>query len=224
MANTTGTSSFSRYAEIWLDEAGRERQVFTTGQIAKLAHVAPRTVTKWFDKGLLSGWKIPGSEDRRVSRESYIAFCSENKIPLIGLVQHIPVSVLSIGINPHIPVPDGGVYEYHDNFFTCYDQFNPYAVSHRIAVVIDASLGPAMAMQFVRSLRAKTPGKLLNAYLVGDLTGGEIKSAKSIGYTECYQSYELEKLREEITRFAKDEESSAAIAKRYLLERRKIKK
>ena len=40
-------------------------KVFTTGQVAKICKVAPRTVSKWFDSGRLKGYRIPGSQDRR---------------------------------------------------------------------------------------------------------------------------------------------------------------
>ena len=44
-------------------------KVFTTGQVAKICKVAPRTVSKWFDSGRLRGYRIPGSQDRRIPRE-----------------------------------------------------------------------------------------------------------------------------------------------------------
>ena len=34
-------------------------KVFTTGQVAKICKVAPRTVSKWFDSGRLKGYRIP---------------------------------------------------------------------------------------------------------------------------------------------------------------------
>ena len=37
-------------------------KVFTTGQVAKICKVAPRTVSKWFDSGRLRGYRIPGSQ------------------------------------------------------------------------------------------------------------------------------------------------------------------
>ena len=43
-------------------------KVFTTGQVAKICKVAPRTVSKWFDSGRLKGYRIPGSQDRRIPR------------------------------------------------------------------------------------------------------------------------------------------------------------
>ena len=52
-------------------------KVFTTGQVAKICKVAPRTVSKWFDSGRLKGYRIPGSQDRRIPREYLIRFLKE---------------------------------------------------------------------------------------------------------------------------------------------------
>lgn len=49
-------------------------QTYTTGKIAKLCEVAPRTVSQWIDKGLLRGYRIPGSQDRRVRKEELVKF------------------------------------------------------------------------------------------------------------------------------------------------------
>ena len=46
------------------------KKVFTTGQVAKICKVAPRTVSKWFDSGRLRGYRIPGSQDRISSAAS----------------------------------------------------------------------------------------------------------------------------------------------------------
>ena len=53
-------------------------KVFTTGQVAKICKVAPRTVSKWFDSGRLKGYRIPGSQDRRIPREYLIRFLKEH--------------------------------------------------------------------------------------------------------------------------------------------------
>lgn len=57
-------------------------KVFTTGQVAKICQVAPATVNRWFDKGMLKGFRVPGSRDRRVPRENLIRFCKEYKLPI----------------------------------------------------------------------------------------------------------------------------------------------
>lgn len=59
----------------------RKKDVFTTGQVAKLCNVAPRTVTKWFDTGQLGGYRIPGSKDRRIPLAELVRFMKEHDIP-----------------------------------------------------------------------------------------------------------------------------------------------
>ena len=54
------------------------REVLSTGQIARLCGVAPRTVSKWFDQGRLKGYRIPGSSDRRVPRHQLALFLKEH--------------------------------------------------------------------------------------------------------------------------------------------------
>lgn len=55
---------------------------FTTGDVSKICGVAPRTVSKWFDSGDLKGYKIPGSQDRRIPEENLRAFMERAGIPL----------------------------------------------------------------------------------------------------------------------------------------------
>ena len=58
------------------------KDVLTTGEVAKLCHVTIRTVIKWFEKGHLKGYKIPGSRDRRFARDDVLAFMKGHGIPL----------------------------------------------------------------------------------------------------------------------------------------------
>jgi hypothetical protein len=48
--------------------------VLTSGYVAKVCKVAPRTVANWFDKGLLKGYRLPGSSDRRIPAANLVAF------------------------------------------------------------------------------------------------------------------------------------------------------
>lgn len=64
------------------------KSVFTTGDVAKLIGVATRTVTKFFDEGLLKGYRLPtGSRDRRMPRESLVAFLRQHDISVPGLYE-----------------------------------------------------------------------------------------------------------------------------------------
>lgn len=59
-----------------------EKSVLTTGEVARICHVAARTVSKWFDSGKLKGYRIPGSRDRRIPRERLVEFMKDYGIPL----------------------------------------------------------------------------------------------------------------------------------------------
>jgi excisionase family DNA binding protein len=63
----------------------RQKDILTTGEVAKVCNVAPRTVSKWFDSGQLRGYRIPGSKDRRIPLNSLIRFMKTHNIPLDGL-------------------------------------------------------------------------------------------------------------------------------------------
>lgn len=63
----------------------RKKDVLTTGQVAKICNVAPRTVSKWFDTGQLRGYRIPGSKDRRIPLSQLVRFMRAHGMPLNGL-------------------------------------------------------------------------------------------------------------------------------------------
>lgn len=60
----------------------RREGVLTTGQVAEICHVAPRTVSKWFDSGELKGYRVPGSKDRRIPVDDLIRFMRRHGMPL----------------------------------------------------------------------------------------------------------------------------------------------
>lgn len=62
-----------------------DKEVLTTGEVAKICNVAPRTVSKWFDSGALKGYRIPGSRDRRIPSGELMRFMRAHGIPLEGL-------------------------------------------------------------------------------------------------------------------------------------------
>ena len=74
-------------------------QVLTAGQVAKLCKVAPRTVTKWFDSGLLRGYRLPLSKDRRIPYDSLVKFMNEHQMPLELLTEEpvTPEQAVTVG-------------------------------------------------------------------------------------------------------------------------------
>ena len=61
------------------------KNVLTTGEVAKICNVAPRTVSKWFDSGRLKGYRIPGSKDRRIPINELTRFMKAHNIPITAL-------------------------------------------------------------------------------------------------------------------------------------------
>jgi excisionase family DNA binding protein len=79
------------------------KSVLTTGDVARICNVAPRTVSKWFDSGQLKGYRIPGSKDRRIPLNELIRFMKANNMPIEALpVGKIRILVVD-GSAPGVP-------------------------------------------------------------------------------------------------------------------------
>lgn len=57
------------------------KQVFTTGEAAELCKVSQQTIIRCFDRGRLTGFRVPGSRFRRIPRAELLRFMRENGIP-----------------------------------------------------------------------------------------------------------------------------------------------
>ena len=86
--------------------AAKLNHVFTTGEVAQLGGVAPRTVQKWFELGKFpNSYRIPRPEsglggDRRILRQDLIDFCREQNWGrvLLLLEEKFAHTVLSHGL------------------------------------------------------------------------------------------------------------------------------
>lgn len=67
-----------------------DKDVLTTGEVAKICNVASRTVSKWFDSGQIEGYRIPGSKDRRIPVANLMTFMKQHNIPMDGLMSGRP--------------------------------------------------------------------------------------------------------------------------------------
>ena len=63
----------------------KPKDILTTGEVARICKVAPRTVSKWVDAGQLRGYRIPGSRDRRIPLQQLIRFMRAHGMPLDDL-------------------------------------------------------------------------------------------------------------------------------------------
>ena len=59
-----------------------KKEYYTTGQAAYILSLSMATIMKLFDKGFLHGFRVPGSEHRRISRESILKIAEEYSIPI----------------------------------------------------------------------------------------------------------------------------------------------
>jgi excisionase family DNA binding protein len=134
------------------------KKVFTTGQVAKICHVAPRTVSKWFDTGKLKGYRIPGSQDRRIPREQLIRFMKDNHIPLGTLEEESYHKVLIVGaeplfierLNELLPEDDDFKFEVAHSGFEAGTKASAF---HPDTIVIDHAMGRSEALQIAQTLR-----------------------------------------------------------------------
>jgi len=135
------------------------KKVFTTGQVAKICKVAPRTVSKWFDSGRLKGYRIPGSQDRRIPREQLIRFLKEHGMPLGELEEEEWHKVLLIGteklfndrLKELLPEDEDYKFQLANSGFEAgmlAGNFQPDTI------IIDLGLGRSEAIQIVARLRA----------------------------------------------------------------------
>jgi CheY-like chemotaxis protein len=134
------------------------KRVFTTGQVAKICKVAPRTVSLWFDSGKLRGDRIPGSQDRRIPRDHLIKFLKEHGMPLGDLETEERYKVLVVGaerpffdrLRELLPEAD----DYHCELAANTWEAGARAQSLRLdAIIFDLALGRTEALQITESLR-----------------------------------------------------------------------
>lgn len=61
------------------------KDVFTTGEAAKICKVSQQTIIRCFDSGQLKGFRVPGSRFRRIPRADLFSFMKDNGIPTDAL-------------------------------------------------------------------------------------------------------------------------------------------
>lgn len=137
------------------------RKVFTTGQVAKICKVAPRTVSKWFDSGRLVGYRIPGSQDRRIPREHLIRFLKEHQMPLGELEEEAYIKVLIVGtdrmlidtLKELLPEKDDFKVQVAHSGFEAGIQAESL---HPDAIILDLAMGRSEGIQIAANLRRNT--------------------------------------------------------------------
>jgi excisionase family DNA binding protein len=179
-------------AELYFLELFMSKKVFTTGQVAKICQVAPRTVSKWFDSGKLRGYRIPGSQDRRIPREHLIKFLKENGMPLGQLEEEEWHKVLIVGaeqiligrLQELLPEADDYKYELAQSGFEAGCMANSF---HPDTIVIDLALGKSEGVQITTTLRKN---ELFAETLIVGLASedeAEPEQLKDYGFNEIFK-------------------------------------
>ena len=160
------------------DWRARMRTIFTTGQVAKICKVAPRTVSKWFDSGRLRGYRIPGSQDRRIPREHLIRFLKEHGMPLGELEDEALGKLLIVGADPTTRAGLNemlGEGEFKVETATSGFEAGIQAESlHPDCVVIDFAMGRGEALMIAANLKKNT--EYVDTVLVGLLSDDDSAS------------------------------------------------
>ena len=79
-------------------QSNEDKQVFTTGEAAKICNVSQQTIIRCFDNGRLQGFKVPGSRFRRIPRAELLRFMHDNNMDT-GRLGPTCLQVLVIGID-----------------------------------------------------------------------------------------------------------------------------
>lgn len=150
------------------------KKIYTTGQVAKICGAAPHTVTKWFDSGRLGGYRIPGSQDRRIPHRDLVTFlkkygmagsCLEAIVPdchviFCGLPAKTSASlkepIEQAGMTPHF-----AAHPYDAGFVAG-------TLTHCAAVVIDLSIGRIDASVIARAVSEQWPENRPWVLAIGD--------------------------------------------------------
>lgn len=72
------------------------KEVFTTGEAARICKVSQQTIIRCFDSGQLRGFRVPGSRFRRIPREELIRFMKQHGIPMDALLEEEEIKVLVV--------------------------------------------------------------------------------------------------------------------------------
>ncbi len=166
-------------------------KIYTTGQVAKICKVAPRTVSKWFDTGRLKGYRVPGSQDRRIPRRYLIQFLKEHGMPLDDLEDEVFAKVLIVGLDQvlignlktQLPINQLFKVVVAPSGFEAGVQIKSF---HPDGLVVDFSIGEVETLQLCQKLRRnpKYTDMILIAVLPDD---NRAIDCRSVDFTDIFQ-------------------------------------
>lgn len=153
------------------------RDTLTTGQVARVCRVCPRTISKWIDSGRIKGYRLPDSNDRRVLRGDLLPFMRAAGIPtdlllgdtvvlVVGAVREIDVDGIEV-LHAATPAAAGVL------------------CGKRVidVLVVDLAIGLAEASDVLAVARGEHPTVGGVAVVTSHATADEIERASAAGYT-----------------------------------------
>ncbi|MFG0283148.1 MAG: response regulator [Phycisphaerales bacterium JB039] len=164
-----------------------DKEVLTTGEVAKLCNVAPRTVSKWFDSGALGGYRIPGSKDRRIPVGELMKFMKAHGIPLDALSDG-RTKVLIVDDEPEITQTLQRVLAEQAGYetYTADSAFKAGALCEQLrphVVLLDIHLSDTDARYIARAIQTSDTMQMTRVIAMsGKLTDGQAQSLGSAGF------------------------------------------
>jgi excisionase family DNA binding protein len=155
----------------------RTKKTATTTEAARLCGVSHSTVIKWFDTGLIEGFRLPGSGDRRLLLASLHKFMKENNIPVPETIAGEMYKVLVVDDDPRV----------HKMFQVAFpsDRFEVYAASDGYTaglvtqktrphvIILDISLPDIDGRKVAESIRKNVEGWDGIIYAISGVLAGE---------------------------------------------------
>lgn len=181
------------------------KEVYTTGEVAKICSVTIRTVIKWFESGKLQGYKIPGSRDRRIPRASLLEFLDEYQIPATNLDGNKKRKMLIVD-------DETGIVEFLKDYFEGLGFFEVRAVHTGYEggmatiefrpeiLILDFNLGDIDGLQVAKLIRSK-PDLKNTAILVmsGYLKDEDVERILAEGVNDFIRKpFKIEEIREKV--------------------------
>jgi len=182
-------------------EGVRPKRVLTTGEVAKLCNVAPRTVSKWFDSGQLRGYRIPGSRDRRIPLEQLIRFMKAHGMPVEGL-RAGPMRVLLLDADRELTKSLAAALSKQDyEVRTAGDGFEAGLLVGRFTpdvFVVDVTAGLVNERTVICQVRSEPDLKDMQVVATGtNLSQGRQHALREAGFDACLaKPFKIEQLME----------------------------
>jgi excisionase family DNA binding protein len=163
------------------------KNVLTTGDVARICNVAPRTVSKWFDSGQLKGYRIPGSKDRRIPLNELVRFMKANNMPTEAVpAGKIRILVVDHESNGHAPLIDSLIGRGHYEVQTACTSFDAGAVIQRFSphvVLVNLLANGIDAHGICKSIRANEEFETMKVIALGNhLSAQEMMALMQKGF------------------------------------------